>query len=89
MRSKLAMQGLSQGTSLVFSLTNSQIPNCIARSKGDRRVYIGEQLANCKDYGALGFRRPFDRVQLLQCIIDVGIFDVLGDTEGCLGQHFV
>ena len=27
------------------------IPNCIARSKGDRRVYIGSQLYNCKDYG--------------------------------------
>ena len=43
----------------------SQIPNCIARSKGDRRVYTGEQLRNCKDFGALGFKRAFDRVPAL------------------------
>jgi len=47
---------------LTHSSNPSLIPNCIARSKGDRRVYVGEQLRNCKDFGALAFRRPFERV---------------------------
>jgi len=46
----------------ILCVDNSRVPNCIARSKGDRRVYVGEQLLNCKDFGALGFKRPFDRV---------------------------
>ncbi|KAF1986943.1 Actin/actin-like protein [Aulographum hederae CBS 113979] len=36
------------------------IPNCIARSR-DRRVFIASQLAKCKDYGEMAFRRPVEK----------------------------
>jgi actin-related protein 6 len=50
----------------------SRIPNCIARSKSDRRVYVGQQLRNCKDFGAMGFRRPFDRVRASKATLTKG-----------------
>lgn len=65
------------------------VPNCIARSKGDRRVYIGEQLRSCKDYGAMGFKRAFDRVWVFRDDVDVGVFNELGDGEGYLGYYIV
>ena len=36
------------------------IPNCIARSR-DKRVWIGAQLENCKDFGDMAFRRPIEK----------------------------
>ncbi|KAL1610460.1 Actin-related protein 6 [Paraconiothyrium brasiliense] len=39
----------------------SVIPNCIARSARDKRTYIASELAECKDFGELAFRRPVER----------------------------
>ena len=36
------------------------IPNCIARDRS-RRVYLGSDLAHCRDYGELQFRRPVEK----------------------------
>lgn len=36
------------------------IPNCIARDRS-RKVYLGTDLAKCRDYGELQFRRPVER----------------------------
>lgn len=36
------------------------IPNCIARD-GDRKVYVGSELAKCKDFGEIAFRRPVEK----------------------------
>jgi actin-related protein 6 len=72
----------------VLSVCYSLVPNCIARSKGDRRVYVGDQLRNCKDYGALAFKRPFDRVHLSSLsILMTGVFDELGDGEDGVGHY--
>jgi len=58
------------------------VPNCIARSKGDRRVYAGEKLRNCKDYGALGFKRAFDQGYLTSWETEKAIWDtILFDGE--------
>lgn len=37
------------------------IPNCIARTR-DKRVLIGQQLENCRDFGSAVFRRPVEKV---------------------------
>ncbi|KKY25974.1 putative actin-like protein arp6 [Diplodia seriata] len=35
-------------------------PNCIARAR-DRRIWIGSQLDQCKDFGEMAFRRPVEK----------------------------
>lgn len=37
------------------------IPNCVARSTRDKRTYIASELAQCKDFGELAFRRPVEK----------------------------
>ena len=39
----------------------SVIPNCIARSTRDKRTYVASELAECKDFGELAFRRPVEK----------------------------
>lgn len=39
------------------------IPNAIVRSKGDKTTYFGHQLARCRDYSALHYRLPFEKVR--------------------------
>jgi hypothetical protein len=36
--------------------------NSITRSKNERRLFIGQELDECNDYGNLTFNIPFDRV---------------------------
>ena len=40
------------------------IPNCIAKGR-DKRIWIGAQLANCKDFGEMAFRRPVEKGYLV------------------------
>lgn len=40
------------------------IPNCIARTR-DKRIWIGGQLKNCKDFGEIAFRRPVEKGYLV------------------------
>ena len=40
------------------------IPNCIAKGR-DKRVWIGAQLENCKDFGEMAFRRPVEKGYLV------------------------
>ncbi|KAJ9662564.1 Actin- protein 6 [Coniosporium apollinis] len=37
------------------------IPNCIARSPRDKKTYIASDLAQCRDFGELAFRRPMEK----------------------------
>jgi actin-related protein 6 len=39
----------------------SVIPNCIARSTRDKCTYVASELAHCKDFGELAFRRPVEK----------------------------
>lgn len=36
------------------------IPNCLARDRA-RRVYVGSELSQCRDFGEVDFRRPVDK----------------------------
>lgn len=40
------------------------IPNCIARDR-ERKVWIGSQLENAKDFGEMAFRRPVEKGYLV------------------------
>lgn len=36
------------------------IPNCMARDR-NRKIYVGSELENCKDFGEIQFRRPVEK----------------------------
>jgi actin-related protein 6 len=36
------------------------IPNCMARDR-ERKVYVGSDLENCKDFGDIAMRRPVEK----------------------------
>ncbi|KAK7934526.1 Actin-like protein arp-6 [Apiospora marii] len=40
--------------------TPTLVPNCIARD-ADRRVYVGHELDQCKDFSEIAFRRPVEK----------------------------
>lgn len=50
------------------------IPNCIARDR-QRRVWIGNQLDNCKDFGEIVFRRPVEKGCLVNWEAEKAIWD--------------
>jgi hypothetical protein len=39
-------------------------PNCTAKAKGERQVYVGQQLLEARELGGMVVRRPIDRVRL-------------------------
>ncbi|KAF2183923.1 actin-like ATPase domain-containing protein [Zopfia rhizophila CBS 207.26] len=52
------------------------IPNCIARSTRYKRTYTASELAQCKDFGELAFRRPVEKG-----------FIVMWETEKAIWEH--
>lgn len=50
------------------------IPNCIARDR-QKRVWIGNQLNNCKDFGEIVFRRPVEKGCLVNWEAEKAIWD--------------
>ena len=50
------------------------IPNCLAKDRG-KRVWIGAQLGNCKDFGEIAFRRPVEKGFLVNWDAEKAIFD--------------
>jgi hypothetical protein len=39
----------------------SCVPNCAAKPKGEKRLYVGEELEECRDISALALRRPVEK----------------------------
>lgn len=37
-------------------------PNSIVRSRAEKKVFVGDEVENCKDLSGLAYRRPFERV---------------------------
>jgi actin-related protein 6 len=57
------------------------IPNCLARTR-DKRIWIGSQLENCKDFGEVAFRRPVEKGYLVNWESEQEIWNtVLGDKD--------
>lgn len=50
------------------------IPNCMARSR-DKRVWVGSQLGNCKDFGEMAFRRPVEKGYVVNWEAEKEIWD--------------
>lgn len=40
------------------------VPNAVVRSKGDKATFVGHEIGRCKDYSALHYRLPFEKVHL-------------------------
>jgi hypothetical protein len=38
-------------------------PNCTAKAKGERQVFVGQQLLEARELGGMVVRRPIDRVR--------------------------
>ncbi|KAB2576507.1 Actin-like protein arp6 [Lasiodiplodia theobromae] len=49
-------------------------PNCIARAR-DRRIWIGSQLEQCKDFGEMAFRRPVEKGYIVNWEGEKAIWD--------------
>ena len=50
------------------------IPNCMAKSR-DKRIWVGSQLENCKDFGEMAFRRPVEKGYLVNWEAEKEIWD--------------
>lgn len=50
------------------------IQNCMARGR-DKRVWIGGQLNQCKDFGEMSFRRPVEKGYLVNWEAEKEIWD--------------
>lgn len=50
------------------------IPNCLARGR-DKRVWVGGQLDNCKDFGEMAFRRPVEKGYLVNWDVEKEIWE--------------
>lgn len=40
-------------------------PNSVVRSRTDRRVYVSDEIDQCRDLSGIAYRRPFERVGYL------------------------
>lgn len=50
------------------------LQNCLARGR-DKRVWVGGQLDNCKDFGEMAFRRPVEKGYLVNWEVEKEIWD--------------
>lgn len=48
---------------LCLLLATRVFPNCTAKPKGERQMYVGDMLLDCKEVSQLTLRRPYDRVR--------------------------
>ena len=50
------------------------IPNCLARDN-DKRIWIGAQLDNCRDFASMAFRRPVEKGYIVRWEAEKAIWD--------------
>lgn len=50
------------------------IPNCLARDR-EKRVWVGSQLENCKDFGEIVYRRPVEKGYLVNWEAEKAIWE--------------
>lgn len=64
------------------------ISNCLARDR-ERKVWVGNQLDNCKDFGEIVFRRPVEKGYLVNWEAEKAIWDhTFFDTGAQLKASF-
>jgi actin-related protein 6 len=37
-------------------------PNSVARSRAEKKVYVADEIDNCRDLSGIVYRRPFEKV---------------------------
>ncbi|KAK8847430.1 actin-like protein ARP6 [Kwoniella newhampshirensis] len=52
-------------------------PNSIARSRAERKVYVGDEIEDCRDLSGIVYRRPFDKGMLVNWDAEKIIWDRL------------
>ncbi|RHZ87784.1 hypothetical protein Glove_30g18 [Diversispora epigaea] len=58
------------------------IHNCkIARGKGDKKTFIGDQLNSCTDFSGLYYRLPFEKGYLTNWEVEKGVWDRIFSKE--------
>ena len=58
------------------------IPNCIFKAKSERRkLFIGDQLEECKDYSGLFYVLPFQKGFLVNWDVEKQIWDYMFGKE--------
>ena len=66
----------------VFSFFLRLIPNCIFKAKSERRkLFIGDQLEECKDYSGLFYVLPFQKGFLVNWDVEKQIWDYMFGKE--------
>ena len=66
----------------VFSYFLRLIPNCIFKAKSERRkLFIGDQLEECKDYSGLFYVLPFQKGFLVNWDVEKQIWDYMFGKE--------
>jgi len=60
----------------------SVFPNAITRGKNDRRVFIADQLATCRDYTGLTFQMPFSKGYLVNWDAQTTLLDYIWGANG-------
>lgn len=58
-------------------LTDRLFPNAVVRSRTDRRVYVADEVEQCRDLSGIAYRRPFERVSF--CMLPA-----IADAQGML-----
>ena len=53
---------------LCSKLNHRLFPNSIARSRVEKKLYVGDEIENCRDLSGLVYRRPFERVSGLSTV---------------------
>ena len=43
-------------------------PNSIARSRAEKKIYVADEIENCRDHSGIVYRRPFERVSYLSLV---------------------
>jgi len=59
------------------------IPNCLAKDRG-KRVWIGNQLSKCSDFGEIASRRPVEKGFLVNWEAEKAIWDNTFIDKGAL-----
>jgi len=50
-------------------------PNWIARSRVEKKVFVGDEIEKCRDFSGLAYRRPFERVSITvqRYVMELGV----------------
>lgn len=80
-RNEVGSRGRGEGDSV---LTSRIFPNSIARSRTDkdRRVYVSDEIEQCRDLSDIVYRRPFDKGMLVSWDAEKVIWDRVFGKEG-------